>query len=150
MRLTEHFTLAELTVTQTGLANVPGPAAIAALRAWCVNIGEPVRAHFGKPVVASSGFRAPKVNAAVGSKPGSQHVRGEAVDFEIPGVPNPHVAMWIRDHLNFDQLILEAYRKGVPNSGWIHCSWSAARCRRDVKTMMMGSHGAIYLPGLVV
>jgi hypothetical protein len=51
----------------------------------------------------------------------SQHIIGQAADFEIPGIDNYTLAEWIHRNLNYDQLILEFYTGG--NSGWIHCSY---------------------------
>lgn len=139
MNLSAHFTLAEATKSQEaarkGLDNTPPAAVIRAMTAVCEEILEPVRAHFGKPVVINSFYRSPEVNAAVGSKPGSQHTTGEAVDFEVPGVDNAVVAAWIRDNLTFDQLILEFYTPGQPSSGWVHCSYKDAGCRRECLTV---------------
>lgn len=107
-----------------------------------------VRAEFG-PVTIRSGYRAPAVNRAVGGAPGSQHLRGEAADFEVVGRSNIEVAAWIRDHLRFDQLILEAFHPAEPSSGWVHVSWTAARRpRQQVLTMTPGPHGPVYHPGL--
>lgn len=96
---------------------------------------EPVRNHFGRPFTPSSGYRSSALNAAVGSKPTSQHTTGEAVDFEIPGIPNATVAEWIRDHLEFDQLILEFYEPADPASGWVHVSLKAAGNRKQTLTI---------------
>lgn len=152
--LTPHFALDEFTYSATarahGLDNTPGNAVITALTNLCINILEPVRAHYRCPVKINSGYRSLKVNAAVGSKPTSQHVRGEAADFEVPGYANGEVALWIRKNLDFDQLILEAHRKGDPASGWVHCSWRPEKRRKSVLTMTLGSHGAIYTRGLNV
>ena len=55
----------------------------------------------------------------------SQHVADEeaaAADFEIPGVDNRELALWIKSILEFDQLILEFYKDMVNLQGWIHCS----------------------------
>jgi hypothetical protein len=51
------------------------------------------------------------------------HPKGEAADFEIVGVDNLALFDWIKNNLEFDQLIIEGYRKGVRNSGWIHISY---------------------------
>ena len=83
---------------------------------------QPIRDHFGKPVVISSGYRSPELCEAIGSSTKSQHARGEAADFEIMGVDNMQLAMWINKNTDFDQLILEFYEPGDPNSGWVHCS----------------------------
>ena len=126
MQLTEHFTLEEMTVSPTakklGLSNQPTAEHIANMKYCCEKILEPVRTHFGKPVQVNSSYRSPLVNKAVGGSKTSQHVNGQAIDFEIPGIDNKTVADWIADNLEFDQVILEFYTKGDKNSGWVHAS----------------------------
>lgn len=148
MQLSAHFSLAEMTATSKPFDNTPGPAEIAALKLLCVHVLEPVRAHFNRPVRVNSGFRSARVNSAVGSKPTSQHRKGEAGDIEIDGVSNLELACWIRDNLKFDQLILESYRPGKPNSGWVHVSYRPGRLRQSVLTMTLGTHGASYAAGI--
>lgn len=126
-KLTEHFSLEELTVSPTakklGLPNTPTQEHIANMKYVCEKILEPVRAHFGKPVQINSSYRSPAVNKAVGGSKTSQHSNGEAVDFEIPGIPNKKLADWVADNLEFDQVILEFYNaKDGANSGWVHAS----------------------------
>jgi len=145
--ITPHFSLAEMTTTNTGLPNVAPSDVMPSLKALCVNVLEPIRAHFGKPVHVNSGYRSPAVNRAVGSSSTSQHGMGQAADIEIPGLSNLDLARWIADNLKFDQLILEAHRKGDPSSGWVHVSYGP-RMRSQVLTMTMGSHGAVYSGGL--
>ena len=147
-QLSPHFSLAELTATAQPFANDPGPAQIASLTTLCAQVLEPIRAQFGKPVRVNSGYRSAKVNAAVGSTPGSQHLLGEAADIEIAGVSNADLARWIRDTLAFDQLILEAHHAGDPNSGWVHVSYRKGRLRQSVLTMTLASHGAVYSAGI--
>lgn len=148
MNLSTHFALAEFEVTHTGLPNDVPPGLIPNLQALCEKVLEPIRAHFGA-VTINSGYRAPAVNAAVGGAPTSQHTKGEAADIEVPGHSNFEVATWIRDHVQFDQMILEAYHPGVPSSGWVHCSWSRAHPPRlSILTMTMAAHGPVYTPGL--
>jgi zinc D-Ala-D-Ala carboxypeptidase len=156
-RLSTNFTLKEMTASATarkiGDPNQPPAATVAALRDLCVHVLEPVRAHFGRPVRINSAYRSARVNAAVGSKPGSQHRIGQAADIEVEGVSNADVARWIRDTIDFDQLILEAHRPGKPDSGWVHVSWRPERRRgKDgpggVLTMTLGSHGAVYTAGI--
>lgn len=138
MRLSEHFTLAEFTrsatATKYGIDNTPNYRQVLALRTLCQEVLEPVRAHFGKPVRITSGFRTPALCKKVGSSRFSQHAKGEAADFEITGVSNYDVACWIRDNLTFDQLILENYIRGQRNSGWIHCSYRDGRARKQSLT----------------
>jgi len=128
MKLSKNFSLDELTKSQTalrmGIDNEPTPGDLYNLSQLCDNILQPVREHFGKPVTVSSGYRSVALCEAIGSSAKSQHAKGEAADFEIMGIDNKEVAAWIRDNLEFDQLILEFYKDGEPSSGWIHCSYS--------------------------
>lgn len=139
MRLSKHFTLAELTKSQValrrGIANAPTSAEIANLERLCERILEPVRARFGTPFSPSSGYRSPALNRAIGGAERSQHCRGEAADFEVPGVANLALAQWIRDRLVFDQLILEFYDPEIAAEGWVHCSIAAGANRGRVLTI---------------
>ncbi len=125
-KLTEHFTVEELTASPTakakGIANTPTPEHLENMRYVCEKILEPVRNHFGKPVTINSSYRCPALNKAVGGSTTSQHVNGEAVDFEIQGISNKVVADWVSENLEFDQVILEFYVEGDKNSGWVHAS----------------------------
>ena len=126
MKLPANFSLAEMTKSQTatrkGIDNKPSTEHIENLIHLAETVLQPVRDHFGKSVVISSGYRSPELCEAIGSSAKSQHAKGEAADFEIPGVDNMKLAIWISKNTNFDQLILEYYEPGDPNSGWVHCS----------------------------
>lgn len=129
-RLSPNFTLNEFLFSQTasrrGITNIPNATEVENMKALCVNVLEPLRAHFGKPMKTSSGFRCAKLCLAIGSKTTSQHARGEAWDGEIPGISNYEVAKWlVSSKLPFDQLILEEHTPSDPNSGWIHISHKA-------------------------
>ena len=107
--------------------NNPNPAQIENLKALATNILQPVRSHFDKPLIISSGFRCAQLCVEIGSSINSQHVADDnaaAADFEIPGVDNRELALYIKNELDFDQLILEFYKDNEPTSGWIHCSYS--------------------------
>ena len=127
MRLSENFSLWELTKSQTaermGISNVPNKEEIKNLTALCKNVLQAVRTNYRVPIQPSSGYRCLALNKAIGSSSKSQHITGQAVDFEVPWVDNKVVARWIMDNLIFDQLILEFYREGDPNSGWVHVSY---------------------------
>ena len=127
MRLSEHFSLSELTKSGTairkGIDNTPSETEVENLVLLCNMVLEPVREHYGVPFAPSSGFRCLELNRAIGSADTSQHVLGKAVDFEIPGVDNKQVALWVKENCIFDQLILEFYREDEPTSGWIHGSY---------------------------
>ena len=126
MKLSKNFSLAELTKSQTatrkGIRNQPSTEHIENLIHLAETVLQPIRNEFGKPVVISSGYRSPELCEAIGSSAKSQHAKGEAADFEVPGMDNMQLAMWISKNTIFDQLILEFYEPGDPNSGWVHCS----------------------------
>lgn len=151
MQLSPHFTLAELTRSfegaRRGLLNVPSPLFVERLRAVCVNILEPVRAHFERPVSVWSGFRSVAINQLLGGVSTSRHVTAEAVDFEILGVDNLAVCRWIAaSDLPFDEVILERYRPGVPNSGWVHVAHRAPPRpnAREVWRIPVGATKAVW------
>jgi hypothetical protein len=128
MKLSKNFSLAELTKSQTaermGLNNNPNEDETENLRLLCERVLQPVRDHFDDVVTISSGYRNEILSQKIGSSSKSQHCRGQAADFEIFGVDNNKVSDWIKENLMFDQLILEYYTPGEPNSGWIHCSYT--------------------------
>ena len=127
MNLSRNFTLSELTKSDTairkGINNNPSAEQVEKLKSLCENILQPVRDHFGR-VKVTSGFRSVELCMAIGSSANSQHAKAEAADFECPGVDNAELADWIKRELPYDQLILEFYTPGEPNSGWIHCSYT--------------------------
>ena len=126
MNLSRNFTLQELTKSDTairkGIDNNPNADQVEKLKLLCERVLQPVRDHFGR-VKVTSGFRSPELCAAIGSSVNSQHAKAEAVDFEVLGVDNAEVADWIYTNIRTDQLILEFYTPGEPNSGWIHASY---------------------------
>ena len=131
MKLTANITLDELCKSQVaerkGINNNPNPQQIENIKALAVNVLQPIRSNFDKPLIISSGFRCAELCIAIGSKITSQHVADEgaaAADFEIPGVDNLDLAIWIKHNLDIDQGILEFYKEGEPTSGWIHCSYA--------------------------
>ena len=126
MNLSRNFTLSELIKSDTAIRkdinNNPNAEQIEKLKLLCENILQPVRDHFGR-VKVTSGFRSVQLCQAINSSVNSQHAKAEACDFECVGVDNAELADWIHKNLSYDQLILEFYTPGEPNSGWIHCSW---------------------------
>ena len=122
------------TATRKGISNKAGSGEIKNLTDLCYGVLEPVRAKFEKPIIITSGYRSPELCEAIGSKATSQHTKGEAVDFEIAGISNLQVAIWIENNCDFDQLILEFWKEGEPNSGWVHCSYKDGSNRKQVLT----------------
>lgn len=145
-QLSENFSLREFTRSQTaerkGIPNQPTPQHLAAMKLLCEKVLEPVRAKFGA-VHLSSGYRSLALNRAIGGATSSQHSKGEAADFEVPGVSNYEVAKWMEANLNYDQLILEMWKPSDPNAGWIHVSY-----REPYRNQELRFDGKNYKPGL--
>ena len=107
-KITKNFTLEELchsnTAVAKGLKNIPDEKQTRNLKELAINLLQPVRDIYGKPMYINSGFRSPEVNKAVGGSPDSQHMKGEAAD-----VASVHPAELVeclkRSGLNFDQCI---------------------------------------------
>jgi zinc D-Ala-D-Ala carboxypeptidase len=153
MNLTKNFTLAEMTKSETalrhGLENNPGEQELAAMKLLAEKVLQPVRDHFKRGVKVNSAYRHPDVNQRVGGSRNSDHTRGQAADIEIPGVANAELAQWIKDNLEFRQLILEFYTPGIPDSGWVHVSYVAEDNKKEVLTATRKDGKTVYLQGLV-
>ena len=152
-QLTRNFSLHELTKSETALRhdmeNEPGSVEIANLVDLAAKVLQPIRDHYAKGVKVNSGFRHPDVNAKVGGSRTSDHCKGMAADIEIPGVPNAELAQWVKDNLEFTQLILEFYTPGIPDSGWVHISFDPKNLKKQVMTATKRDGKTVYLPGLV-
>jgi zinc D-Ala-D-Ala carboxypeptidase len=152
LRLSKNFTLSEFTKSQTalrqGIDNTPEGEHLEAAKELFENVVQPVRDNFGVTVI-NSGYRGEELNKAVGGSSRSQHCKGEAVDIECPGTSNYEVAKWIEDNLDFDQLILEFYTPGVPDSGWVHVSYKTEDNRKSVLTAMKEDGKTVYKTGLI-
>ena len=135
MQLSGHFSLSELTKSQTadrkGIDNKPTLEHIENLTELCTQILEPTRRNFGKPMIITSGYRSEDLCVAIGSKTTSQHAKGQAADFEMIGLDNKSLAKYIKNNLVFDQLILEFYTPNDPSSGWVHCSYNKDENRKE-------------------
>lgn len=117
MNLTPHFTLAELTHTDHREFDNTPTAVVLPNLSRLADLLEQVKVVLGgKPIIVTSGYRSILVNAAVGSKPTSQHRLGCAADFRVPGVsPDQVVRALIKSGMAFDQVIREFDR-------WTHIS----------------------------
>jgi len=140
--LSPHFTLDKLTHSDKAIAlgidNTPPAEIIERLKIVCCRILEPVRDHYNVAFNPNSGYRCSALNTALNGSKTSQHMQGQAVDFEVPGVSNYDLALWISTNLVYDQLILENYTQGIPNSGWVHCSIIAGKNRMECLTINKG------------
>jgi hypothetical protein len=145
MKLTEHFSLDELTASETalrkGIDNTPPPAVTEKLRMLAATL-EQVRSLLGNNSIRiSSGYRSLELNRAIGSGDLSAHVLGYAVDFTCPkfGTPKEVAKKIAESPIKFDQLIYEGT--------WIHLSVDP-RNRREVLTAHFGKGKTSYTKGI--
>jgi len=127
MQLTPHFSLAELTVTNTKIDNTPSKEVIEVLRTTAFYM-EKVREILGNVAITiNSGYRSPDVNRAVGGTSNSSHTYGYAVDFTAYGhTPLTISNILSKSTLKFDQLIYE--------KTWVHISFDP-RMRGNILTL---------------
>lgn len=139
-RLAPHFTLREMCYSQTcanlGIINrIDEPEVIIErLRLLCQNVLEPLREACGKVIVVS-GYRSECVNYVVGGVSKSQHLQGEAADLFTPTEERAREYFnYIKDHLVFDQLILE--RNTRRGTFWVHVSYTERKPNRNMVIAM--------------
>lgn len=112
-----------------GISNEPTMEHIANLRRIAQKVFQPARDFFGVPIRVSSGYRSPELNKAIGGSTRSQHSKGEALDLIIEG-RNMELFFYIKNHLEFDQLIWEFGTDTEPD--WVHVSYSEGKNRGEV------------------
>lgn len=128
MNLSKNLTLKECTKSQTanrlGIENNPDDPQITNLKLIAENVFQPLRDHFGVPIYVSSGYRCRELNSAINGSSTSQHMQGRALDLDADvfgKVTNAELFHYIKDCLDFDQLIWEFGDESNPN--WVHVSY---------------------------
>lgn len=145
MQLSSHFSLEELTISQTasryGIDNTPSPEIITHLKRLCMTL-EQVRALVGVPIIVSSGYRCPALNRAVGGAKNSAHTLGLAADINAVHFTPQQLAQRVIDSpIPFDQLILEF-------GAWVHIGLAEGAMRREVLTAKHEGGRTVYVPGM--
>ena len=142
MKLSEHMTLAELTKTNSGIANVPSEAQVENLKRlcrWLERLRRRWNDLYGEgddPLVINSGYRSPAVNKAVGGAPTSNHLTGCAVDIRVAGLEQllryAVILLDISDESgeDFDELLLERNKAG---RYWLHFAVRPSGNRRRIR-----------------
>jgi|TARA_B100001996_G_scaffold145880_1_gene111118 hypothetical protein len=139
--ISDHITLKEATRSNTAqrlnIENFPDPEIVENMRITATHIFEPLREFIGKPIFISSFYRSPKLNKAIGGSTKSQHCKGEAIDIDdiYGGATNADFFNYIKDNLEFDQLIWEfGDEPWTPggNPAWVHASYSLGSNRMRV------------------
>lgn len=130
MQLSKHFELAEFTRSNTakraGISNMPTAEHQENMKLLCEKVLEPIREHFARPILISSGYRSAALNKITkGASTTSQHCSGEAVDIDMDAteVSNKQIFEYIKANLEFDQMIWEFGTDTNPD--WVHVSYES-------------------------
>jgi hypothetical protein len=151
MQISKHLSLAEVSRSETakrkGINNTPSGEHLENFKKLAENIFEPIREHFGVPIHISSGYRSKELNAAVGGSASSQHCQGEAIDIDMDGttITNAEIFNYIKDNLNFDQLLWEFGNDSNPD--WVHVSYeSTGKQRKQILKVIKANGKTSYVP----
>lgn len=153
MKISEHLDLSEVIRSESakrlGIKNMPTDEHIANLKILAENIFQPIRNNFRVPIRISSGYRSPALNRAIGGSQTSQHSTGEAIDIDMDGNPhgvtNKQIFDYIKNNLNFDQLIWEFGSSSNPD--WVHVSFKAKGNQRKQVLVAKKINGkTLYTP----
>jgi hypothetical protein len=153
MKLSENLSLSEIIRSESakrkGVSNMPTEEHIANLKVLAEKVFQPIRENFRVPILISSGYRSKELNAAIGGSLTSQHCSGEAIDIDMDGTPhgvtNADVFNYIKDKLEFDQLIWEF--GSATNPDWVHVSYKVKGGNRKQILKAVKSGGkTTYIP----
>ena len=135
MKLSNNLSVKEVTKSNTakrfGIDNRPTIEHLQNLKAIALNIFQPARNHFKKPIFVSSGYRSEDLNEKIGGSKTSQHSKGQALDLDahtFGGLTNKELFDFISEHLEFDQIIWEFGTDEEPD--WIHVSYISSGINR--------------------
>ena len=138
MKLSNYVSLSEVTksdtATRRGISNEPTPEHLENLKTICTEVFDKVREHFGVPIYISSGYRSAALNKAIKGSSTSDHSLGRALDldqdFRSNGITNMDVFKFIKDNLEFDQLIYEFGSSKNPD--WVHVGYRKGANRKQI------------------
>lgn len=140
IQLSPNLLLSEMLLSDSakrnGIENKPTAEHIENMKVLATHIFQPIRDHFKIPIHISSGYRSKELNKAIGGSQTSQHSKGQAMDIDMDGtgITNRDLFMWIKDNLEFDQLIWEFGTKANPD--WVHVSYNPSGIQR--KNVLIG------------
>ena len=133
--ISEHISYKEgvysTTALRRGIDNTPNDEQLANMELIADEIFEPLRVHVGGPIKINSFFRSPELNTAIGGSKTSQHCKGQAMDIDdtYGRMTNAEMYHWIKDNLDFDQMIWEFGNDDNPN--WVHVSYVSPEENRN-------------------
>lgn len=149
-KLSKHVSYKEATrsmvAKRNGWKNDPSKEQLARIKTLCEKVFEPLREYVNKPIYIHSMFRSPEVNKAIGGATSSQHManKGAAMDIDgqiFGGITNTEIGDYIRENLEFDQLIYEGWDEDFNDYAWIHCSYNEGANRNQVLVMYLDENG---------
>ncbi len=135
MKISDHITYAEAihsnTAKRRGIDNTPNPTQVENMKLTAEKIFEPLRKFVGGPIKVNSFFRSPELNTKIGGSKTSQHCKGQAIDIDdVFGYKtNAEMYNWIKENLDFDQMIWEFGTDMNPN--WVHISYVSEEDNRN-------------------
>jgi D-alanyl-D-alanine dipeptidase len=153
MKLSKHLSLAEVTRSETakrlGINNEPAAEHLENFKLLAEKVFDPIIEHFKVPIHISSGYRSKALNTAIKGSLSSQHCTGEAIDIDMDGsangVTNTMVFDFIKDNLDFDQMIWEFGSSSKPD--WVHVSYKAnGKQRKQILRAVKSAGKTSYIP----
>ena len=142
MKLSNNLTLKEVTksgtATRKGISNEPTKQHLQNLKIIADKVFQPIREYFKEPIYISSGYRSKLLNKAIGGSSTSDHCKGFALDldqdYRNTGITNKMVFEFIRENLEFKQLINEN------NYSWIHVSYDPKNLKNEILELKNGKY----------
>jgi hypothetical protein len=133
MKLSKHLDIGEVIRSESakreGIINMPTPEHYENLKVIAEKVFEPIREHFGVPILISSGYRSEALNVYIGGSRSSDHSKGRALDLDMDGsssgVTNKMIFEFIKDNLEYDQLINEF------DYAWVHVGYRLNENRKQ-------------------
>jgi hypothetical protein len=144
-RISKHISYPEAihsnTAKRKGIDNTPGETQVEAMKNLAENVFEPLRNWVGGPIKVNSFFRSVTLNESIGGASSSQHCKGQAMDIDdVYGYKsNAEMYNWIKENLNFDQMIWEFGTDMQPN--WVHVSYVSEEKNRNKCLKAYKEHG---------
>jgi hypothetical protein len=133
--ISEHISYKEgvysNTATRRGIDNTPNDEQLTSMELIANEVFEPLRTWVGGPIKINSFFRSPDLNTAIGGSKTSQHCKGQAMDIDdtFGKVTNAEMYHWIKENMDFDQMIWEFGDDDNPN--WVHVSYVSPEDNRN-------------------
>ena len=120
-----------ITATRLGINNTPNDDQLKNMELVAEEVFEPLRGYVDGPIKINSFFRSPDLNKAIGGSTKSQHCKGQAIDIDdtYGKMKNSEMYYWIKEHLDFDQMIWEFGDDNNPD--WVHISYVSEKENRN-------------------